>query len=48
MPMADAVIAAKPIRNITLELCLYGYGNVEVWGPDAGHLWRTSFDILCV
>ena len=26
------------------EICLYGWGNVEIWGPDAGHLWRTGYD----
>lgn len=44
--MADALKAVKHLRNITFELCLYGWGNVELWGPDAGHLWRTSGDIL--
>ena len=43
--MGDVLFATKPLRNITFELCLYGYGNVEEWGPDMGHLWRTSGDI---
>ena len=33
-------------RNVTLELCLYGWGNVEKWGKQiGGHLWRTAGDI---
>lgn len=42
--MGEALIAAKDRRDILFELCLYGYGNVEEWGPDLGHLWRTGFD----
>jgi len=33
------------IRNITLELCAWGFGNVEQFGNKFGHLWRTSADI---
>lgn len=43
--MAEELLAVKHIRNITFELCLYGYGNIEKWGPSMGHLWRTSPDI---
>ena len=32
-------------KNITMELCLYGWGNVEDWGYRYGQLWRTSNDI---
>lgn len=43
--MFEALESVKHIRNITFELCLYGWGNVEDWGPDMGHLWRTGYDI---
>ena len=42
--MADALAAAKSERDILFELCLYGWGNVEEWGPEMGHLWRTGGD----
>ena len=35
----------RHIRNITFELCAWGWGNVETFGPRFGHLWRTSLDI---
>lgn len=41
--MARAI--AKANRDITFELCLYGWGNVHSWGPGMGHFWRTSRDI---
>jgi alpha-galactosidase len=44
-PMGEAILKAKDRKNITFELCLYGWGNVEEWGPRYGHLWRTSGDI---
>lgn len=44
-PMGEALMKAKSRRNITFELCLYGWGNVEEWAPKYGHLWRTSGDI---
>ena len=44
-PMADAIASVKNIRNITFELCAWGFGNVETFGPSMGHLWRTSMDI---
>ena len=47
-PMAAALAAVKEERNITLELCAWGFGNVETFGPRLGHLWRTSMDIRCV
>ena len=46
--MAAALAAVKGERNITLELCAWGFGNVETFGPRLGHLWRTSMDIRCV
>lgn len=44
-PMGEAILKAKSRRNVTFELCLYGWGNVEEWAPKYGHLWRTSGDI---
>jgi hypothetical protein len=32
-------------RNITFELCAWGFGNVETFGSRMSHLWRTSQDI---
>ena len=26
-------------------MCLYGFGNVETWGKNSGHIWRTTGDI---
>ena len=46
--MAAALAAVREQRNITLELCAWGFGNVETFGPRLGHLWRTSMDIRCV
>ena len=43
--MGEALLAVKNVRNISFELCLYGWGNVEKWGHKLGHLWRTSGDI---
>ena len=44
-PMAEALANAKIQRNITFELCAWGFGNVETFAPSFGHLWRTSMDI---
>lgn len=44
-PMAAELAAVKDIRNITFEMCAWGFGNVETFGPGFGHLWRTSADI---
>ena len=38
-------VQVRHIRNITFELCAWGWGNVETFGPRFGHLWRTSQDI---
>ena len=35
----------KNVRNITFELCAWGFGNVETFGPSFGHVWRTSMDV---
>ena len=43
--MAEALAVAKTKRNITFELCAWGFGNVETFGSKFGHLWRTSPDI---
>ena len=43
--MAEVLANVKSIRNITFELCAWGWGNVENFGPKFGHLWRTSPDI---
>ena len=43
--MANALANVKSLRNITLEICAWGFGNVESFGPRFGHLWRTTFDI---
>ena len=32
-------------KNIVFEMCLYGFGNVETWGKNSGHIWRTTGDI---
>ena len=26
-------------------MCLYGFANVEKWGRNHGHIWRTTGDI---
>jgi alpha-galactosidase len=45
-PMMSALEAARGQRNITFELCLYGWDHVEKWGATSGdHLWRASRDI---
>ena len=44
-PMAAQLAAVKHLRNITFELCAWGFGNVETFGSSLGHLWRTSADI---
>eukprot|EP01084_Bolivina_argentea_P190730 327669_1 len=35
------------IRNMTWEMCLYGFNDVSNWGASiaGGHLWRTTGDI---
>lgn len=43
--MAEEIANVKHIRNITLELCAWGFGNVETFGSQMSHLWRTSQDI---
>lgn len=42
LPMRAALLRTK--RNITFELCEYGFDHVEDWGPRTGHLWRTGRD----
>ena len=39
------VVSPVLVRNITLELCAWGFGNVETFGSKMAHLWRTSQDI---
>ena len=41
--MAAELAAARPLRNITFELCAWGFGNVETFGREFGHLWRTRY-----
>ena len=41
--MSEAVKRVK--RNITFEMCLYGWGDVQNWGPNHAQLWRTGNDI---
>ena len=43
--MAKAIANVKSVRNITFELCAWGWGNVENFGPRFGHLWRTGPDV---
>jgi len=43
--MAEEIARVKDERNITFELCAWGFGNVETFAPRMGHLWRTSPDI---
>ncbi|XP_059087269.1 uncharacterized protein LOC131883741 [Tigriopus californicus] len=43
--MSRAIQAVSAVKNITMELCLYGWGNVEKWGPNSAQIWRTSGDI---
>ena len=44
-PQAAEIAAVKNVRNITFELCAWGFGNVETFGASFGHLWRTSMDV---
>ena len=41
----DTVTLLKMKKNIVFEMCLYGFGNVETWGRNSGHIWRTTGDI---
>ena len=43
--MASELESVRDQRNITFELCAWGFGNVETFGSQMGHLWRTSQDI---
>ena len=43
--MASELESVRDQRNITFELCAWGFGNVETFGGQMGHLWRTSQDI---
>ena len=44
--MGDVILKFREEKNITFELCLYGWGNVEKWASKFGDvLWRTSGDI---
>ena len=43
--MASELDSVREQRNITFELCAWGFGNVETFGSQMGHLWRTSQDI---
>ena len=43
--MASELDSVRDQRNITFELCAWGFGNVESFGGQMGHLWRTSQDI---
>lgn len=46
IPMVNALEAVRPVRNITFEMCLYGWDHVESWGASSGdHLWRATQDI---
>eukprot|EP00939_MAST-03C_sp_MAST-3C-sp1_P001527 g1527.t1 len=46
LPMIDALENVRSIRNITFEMCLYGWDHVEAWGSTSGdHLWRATQDI---
>jgi alpha-galactosidase len=35
----------KQPRDIILNLCQYGAGNVWEWGGEVGHCWRTTGDL---
>jgi alpha-galactosidase len=35
----------KQNRDIVLNLCQYGMGNVWTWGGEAGNSWRTTGDL---
>ena len=41
--MRDALAAAG--RPIVLSICEWGTNDPWEWGPDTGHLWRTTGDI---
>merc|ERR1711971_485499 len=43
--MASELDSVRDQRNITFELCAWGFGNVETFGGQMGHLWRTSQDM---
>ena len=44
--MVAALEAVRAKRNITFEMCLYGWDHVETWGSTSGdHLWRATQDI---
>ena len=46
LPMVAALEAVRARRNITFEMCLYGWDHVEKWGSTSGdHLWRATEDI---
>ena len=46
LPMVSALEVVRPLRNITFELCLYGWDHVEEWAATSGdHLWRATQDI---
>ena len=41
----SAILQAQP-RDIVLNLCQYGMGNVWEWGREVGgHSWRTAGDL---
>src|SRR5690606_27846377 len=33
-------------RDIVLSICNWGVEHPWTWGPDTGHMWRTTEDIL--
>ena len=46
LPMVAALEAVRTLRNITFEMCLYGWDHVEKWASTSGdHLWRATQDI---
>lgn len=40
----DAIAASG--RPMVLSICNWGLDSPWVWGPETGHLWRTSMDIF--
>lgn len=38
-------LLAKPGRDVTYSVCIWGEANVNHWGSEVGNLWRTSSDI---
>tara|TARA_B100000795_G_scaffold210106_1_gene163665 strand:+ start:255 stop:947 length:693 start_codon:yes stop_codon:yes gene_type:complete len=41
LPMVAALESVRAKRNITFEMCLYGWDHVEKWASTSGdHLWR--------